>query len=233
MIKANWPAPKNIIAGCTTRADGNMATHVGDDLNTVLGNREKFKASLGVAREPLWLQQEHTATIVCADNDFAKPPLADASFAEKPGNICVVMTADCLPILMCNKQATKVAAVHAGWRGLADGILLRSIDAMQAAPEDLLVWFGPAISKDVFEVGDDVRDAFLSKKTALPAHFTEHKPGKYCCDMLAIARFQLAQKGIFVSYGGEHCTYLDANNFYSYRRDGKTGRMASFVFIAD
>ncbi len=233
MIIADWPAPKNIIAGTTTRKNGNLATHVNDDINVVLQNRATLREKLNLNTEPVWLEQKHTVDIVCADEAFNAPPIADASFARKVGSICIVMTADCLPILICNKQGTIVAAVHAGWRGLADGILLKTIAQLQLEPEDLLVWFGPAIGKDVFEVGDDVRDAFLSQNTGLSEHFSDHKPGKYMCDMLNIARFQLAEKGIYVSYGGEHCTYTDADQFYSYRRDGQTGRMVSFILIAE
>ncbi len=231
MIFPDWPAPANIRAATTTRMSGNIAMHVNDDPILVLQNRAMLMRELELPNEPLWLDQKHTTTLICADDHFDNPPVADASYSVQPGHVCVVMTADCLPILICNKQGTLVSAIHAGWRGLANGVLLKTLEQLPAKQQDLLVWLGPGIGKEAFEVGEDVRNAFLSQNTALPEHFADFKPGKYLCDMDAIARFQLSQKNIHTSYGGGYCTYTDRDRFYSYRRDGDTGRMATLIWM--
>ena len=236
-IFPDWPAPKNIKAATTTRTGGysqspfdsfNLASHVEDDTNAVAKNRKSLMEELGLPSEPVWLEQVHSAVAIDASNKNHK---ADASVTAQAGTVCAAMTADCLPVLFCNKQGTQVAAAHAGWRGLADGILESTIDMINSQPDELMAWMGPAIGPEIFEVGDEVRDAFINYLPQAEQAFKQTISGHWLADIYLLARQRLEQKGVTHLYGGSFCTYTEKERFYSYRRDGKTGRMASLIWM--
>ncbi|WP_040724776.1 peptidoglycan editing factor PgeF [Thiomicrorhabdus sp. Kp2] len=243
-ISPNWPVPKNIKAFCTTRKGGeskrpfdsfNLATHVEDDLNTVLQNRQLLQEVAHLPSTPIWLNQQHTdrAISLVADSEFTQPPIADASWAQTPDVVCVVMTADCLPILITDMDGTCVAAIHAGWKGLADRIVSKTIKDLPVEPEKLMAWVGPAISQQHFEVGQDVFDAFIAKDMKHKAYFEikEQAENKYLADLPGLVTSELNALGVNDVYQSGLCSYDDEEHFYSYRRDGKTGRMASLIWI--
>ena len=207
-ISADWPAPANIVAGTTLR-DGDY----------------KLPA------EPQWLKQVHGEGVVRAGSaDFdAGPPDADAIFGDQAGDICVVATADCLPVLLCSRDGAEIAAVHAGWRGLSGGVIEATLAAMSSLPGDLIVWLGPAISQSAFEVGDEVREQFGPWGQSDSPHFTANERGRWQADLFGLATARLQHLGVSAVFGGGLCTYADAARFYSFRRDGSTGRMLSFV----
>ena len=246
-IQPDWPAPCHVKAFSTTRVGGvsanqyssfNLAQHVNDCADKVSENRLQLIHDLKLPSEPLWLEQVHGNRVLDIDvtlntsrsRDENKPFQADACFTAKSRYICVVMTADCLPVLICNRQGNKVAAVHAGWRGLQMGVIENTIDAMQLLPEDTLLWFGPAIGAQNFEVGAEVRQLFVDEIRQTEAAFRANREGHYLLDIYQLARIRLQQKGINQIYGGGLCTYAEASRFYSYRRDGETGRMASLIW---
>ncbi len=243
-ILPDWPAPDRVRAFMTTRAGGvsrppydglNLATHVGDDPAAVAENRRLLRACL--PDEPLWLQQVHGVEVAIAGRD-APGVVADAAVASSPGQVCAVLTADCLPVLLCDERASVVAAAHAGWRGLAAGVLEATVRAMGIGPGRILAWLGPAIGPDAFEVGAEVRQAFLDHhplsaiafRPALPGTLDE-APKKWLANLPALARIRLAAMGVDRIYGGQGCTYRDAGRFFSYRRDGRTGRMAAVIWL--
>lgn len=234
-IFPNWNAPENVHAVMTTRLGGvskspydsfNLATHVEDDLAAVLENRHLLKTKLNLPDEPFWLEQIHSNTVVEASTKLLLPK-ADASFTTQKNVVCVVMTADCLPVLLCSKDGKKIAAVHAGWRGLENGIISKTVAALQT--KDLTVWFGAAIGANCFEVGDEVRNAFLEKSADYANAFKENG-SQWFCDIYQLARIELLQLGISDVFGGEFCTVSDSSRFYSYRRDKQTGRMATLIW---
>jgi len=252
-IKPEWSAPDNVQAFSTTRIGGaslapyagfNIAEHVGDEQQKVDENRELLVSDLGLAKPPFWLEQVHGVDLVDVDLDFKYDSpnkssvfaKADASASVTPHNICAIMTADCLPVLFCNKQGTWVAAVHAGWRGLASGILEKAVEVYKGSSSDIIVWLGPAISQHHFEVGEEVRQIFLENSLSNSVAFVKsnseiaEEKVKYRCDLYQISRMILGNYGIEV-FGGEFCTFSDPDQFYSYRRDGETGRMASLIWI--
>lgn len=228
-------------ACCTTRSGGvslglyrslNLGDHVGDTPEQVARNRELLRIALNLPAEPLWLRQVHRCEV--AEIDHATPGcVADASIARRPGQVCVVLTADCLPLLICDRRGRQVAAVHAGWRGLAAGVIESTLTALGEAPQDLLVWLGPAIGPTAFEVGPEVRDAFLAADPGAASAFSHRSGGKWLADIYALARARLAQAGVSQVYGGSDCTYSDPDRFYSFRRDGVTGRMASLIWLGN
>lgn len=238
-IAPDWPAPSWVRACCTTRAGGvsdgpygslNLGDHVGDAPRRVAENRAILGVDLALPVEPLWLAQVHGCAV--AQVGSARPGCpADASIARAPGQVCAVLTADCLPLLICDPRGRSVAAVHAGWRGLAAGVIESTLAALGCAPADLLVWLGPAIGPDAFEVGPEVRAAFLAVDPALAPAFRPCPGDKWLADLYALARARLAAAGVARVYGGGLCTYRDARRFFSFRRDGATGRMASLIFI--
>jgi len=251
-ISPNWLVPKNIKAFCTTRKGGNserpfdafnLATHVEDDLPTVMQNRALLIELANLPSTPIWLNQLHTdKALELGSNSnslFAEPPIADASWTQTPNIVSVVMTADCLPILVTDIQGTCVAAIHAGWKGLADNIVTKTIQSMPVKPQDLMAWIGPAISKEYFEVGQDVLDAFINngiennENTDIQSYFEVKKEvkGKYLADLPGLVNRELNQLGVNQVYQSGLCSYEDEEHFYSYRRDGKTGRMASVIWI--
>ncbi len=239
-IRPDWPAADSVQARVTTRCGGysqgpyrglNLASHVDDLDEHVRANRRLLKRLLRLPAEPMWLDQVHGVTVVDAAA-CGPAPVADASFAKTPDTVCGVLTADCLPVLICDRQGSRVAAAHAGWRGLLAGIVERTVAALDSAPEDLLVWLGPAIGPGVFEVGDEVKQAFEADSAQAAEAFVPSRPGHWLADLFELGRQRLRRLGIESVYGGGLCTYSDAGQFYSYRRDGKTGRMASLIWIA-
>ncbi len=235
-IEADWPAPANVHAVTTLRSGGvsggayaslNAAAHVGDRPEDVAQNRLRIKERLRLPAEPAWLRQVHGTAVVEAEQ-VDEPVEADASHSERAGTVCAVLTADCLPVLFTNREGTRVAAAHAGWRGLAAGIVERTVDALGGG--DLLVWLGPAIGPECFEVGADVRRAFLRKSADCAAAFKAKSDDKWLADIYLLARIILNQEGIERVFGGGCCTVSDAERFYSYRRDGETGRMATLIW---
>lgn len=248
IILPQWDAPDTIKSLLTTRQGGcsnapfysfNLAEHVGDNSRDVKENRLKLAEFL--PSEAFWLNQVHSNTIV--DAGVAEIGTdADGSYSTRSKVVCVVMSADCLPVLICNRQGTGVAAIHAGWRGLVNGIVEQGVkkllDASQCRPEDILVWLGPAIGSQKFEVGNEVRQAFLKKspekdKKSIEQCFSPlKKSNKYLADIVQLARLRLLRQGVKNISGGDYCTYTQEDKFFSYRRDGKTGRMASLIWIA-
>lgn len=255
VITPDWTTPANVRAVLTTREGGyslppydgfNLATHVGDTAAAVARNRALLRGRLPA--EPIWLSQVHGVQV--ADASDVKPAklgqstaaaVADAIVAHVPGLVCVVMTADCLPVLLCDDDGTVVAAAHAGWRGLADGVLEATIARMRVAPDKLRAWLGPAIGPDHFEVGDEVRAAFVRADPLAAAAFRPAvcesmaaeaaATGKWWADLFILARQRLLRAGVTHIEGGSVCTYADDRRFYSYRRDGRTGRFASLVWL--
>lgn len=237
-ITADWPAPANINAVTTLRTGGisqgefsslNPADHVNDKVQHVLANRQKINAMLSLPAEPVWLRQTHSIQAVCADQVTGIPE-ADASYTMQSNIVCTVLTADCLPILLCGLQRTSIAAIHGGWRGLLNGIIGSTLCKMPGG--EFMAWLGPAISAQSFEVGDDVRNAFINKSGQFTAAFTDHADGKYLADIYQLARILLNNAGIQQIYGGQYCTVRESERFFSYRRDGLTGRMATMVWKA-
>ncbi len=239
-IRADWPAPQRILAGTTTRSGGvslgvyaslNVAGHVGDTDESVELNRQKMIEMCGLPAEPRWLRQVHGTRVAYAGSvEFGDAaPAADAAIADSAGEVCAVLTADCLPILLCATDGSEVAAAHGGWRGLAAGICEATVAALSTAPELLIAWLGPAISQSAFEVGDEVRAAFIAVDPSAARCFCENEHGRWQADLYALARQRLATAGVGNVYGGGLCTYADAQRFFSYRRDGECGRMASFI----
>ncbi len=239
IIKPDWPAPAAVQALVTTRAGGvslppydslNLGDHVGDDPVAVVLNRQRLHALLPA--EPRWLKQVH-GTVVAKADMIVEPVEADAAVSFTAGMVCAVLTADCLPVLFCNRQGTRVAAAHAGWRGLAAGVLEAAAAAMQCPSSDILAWLGPAIGPQAFEVGEEVREAFVRDLPAAAGAFAPRQSGKWLADIYELARLRLARAGVREVYGGGLCTYSDSERFYSYRRDKATGRMAALVWLGD
>lgn len=237
LIVPDWPAPSNVRALVTTRGGGvsaspygsfNLGAHVGDLPEAVAENRSRLRCLL--PDEPVWLDQVHGTTVLEADC-AAGLAQADASLARRPGVVCSVMTADCLPVLFCDDTGSVVAAAHAGWRGLAAGVLEATVARMAVAPECVLAWLGPAIGPTAFEVGAEVRDAFVAADPGAAEAFVGHQqPDKWLADLFMLARRRLVRAGVSRVYGGGLCTVSDVARFYSYRRDGVTGRFASMVW---
>lgn len=242
LIQPNWPVPAQVHAYSTTRLQGysngdyaglNLALHVDDEPLRVEQNRQLLKQTLHLANEPLWLNQVHQNRVVNAAANVQQIPQADASFTDQADKICVVMTADCLPVLFCNKQGSKVAAAHAGWRGLAGGVLEATLQAMHEPADEIIAWLGPAIGAEAFEVGEEVREAFVKRFSSSEAAFHAARPGHYLADIYELARIVLRAAGVQGIYGDSFCTFNDANQFYSYRRDGTTGRQASLIWLGE
>lgn len=236
-IKPDWPLPSHVHAAMTLRSGGistggyaslNPANHVNDNPKHVQANRQTIKHMLQLPAEPVWLQQVHGVQVVKADQAHGLPE-ADASFSDQPSTVCVVLTADCLPILFCGDNGAVIAAAHAGWRGLQGGVIEQTLLAMRCS--DISIWLGPAIGPDNFEVGDDVRDAFVTDNSKAAKAFKAQDPGKWLADIYQLAKLQLNELGVEQIYGGGYCTVADEQRFYSYRRDGAaTGRMASLIW---
>ena len=236
-IKPDWPAPPGIRAASTLRVGGastgryeslNLGSHVGDKPESVSENRNQLVTSLGLPSPPGWLTQVHgNSAVDAADSDA---PEADAGYTHESGVVCAVMTADCLPILLCKQDGSGIAAVHAGWRGLENGIVEASIDTLGSP--NLLAWLGPAIGPEAFEVGAEVRASFLAKSKDYTTAFSAAGQDKYLADMYQLGRITLIRAGVNVAdiFGGGWCTYHQPNDFFSYRRDHTTGRMATLIW---
>ena len=238
-IVPDWDAPTSVKSLITTRHGGvslppfdslNLGDHVNDNPHAVAQNRTILRQLL--PSEPLWLKQVHGTGVANADNATENPE-ADASVAHARNSVCVVMTADCLPVLLCNDAGTAVAAAHAGWRGLVSGVIERSVEAMAVSPDSIMAYLGPAIGPAAFEVGDEVRLEFMEHAPAAQQAFVPHGPGKWLADIYLLARQRLNALGVTRVYGGDACTYTDKSRFFSYRRDGVTGRMAALIWMSD
>jgi len=236
-IIPGWPAPGNVRALQTTRTGGcsavpydslNLGDHVGDAALAVARNRMLLNTLL--PSEPVWLKQVHGTVVANADKAGCLPQ-ADACIARHRASVCVVMTADCLPVLLCDTQGGVVSAAHAGWKGLSAGVIEATVRAMDVAPQNLMAWLGPAISQDAFEVGEEVRAMFVDADPQAAAAFVPGLPGKWFADIYALSRLRLNALGITSIHGGDHCTYRESERFFSYRRDGVTGRMGTFVWL--
>ena len=236
-IVPDWPAPPGVRALVTTRDGGvstggyaslNLAAHVGDDAAAVAENRRRLRTHLPA--EPAWLSQVHGVHVVDALAASANVE-ADAAVARAPGAVCAVLTADCLPVLLCDESGTMVAAAHAGWRGLAGGVIEATVQAMAVAPQRLLAYLGPAIGPQSFEVGPEVREAFLAHSAEAASAFVAKGDDKFFADLYRLATQRLRALGTVRIFGGGRCTLREAGLFYSYRRDHTTGRMASLVWM--
>lgn len=241
LIYPGWPAPAQVKAVMTTREGGvsaapfdslNVGDHVDDDPVAVYDNRKVLIERCQLPSQPVWLSQVHGPTTLKYDL-ACTGDAADAIVANQHSQVCAVMTADCLPVLFCNKQGTVVGAAHAGWRGLEAGILESTLSEMQCPSQDVLVWLGAAIGPNVFEVGSEVRQAFMAKHPETEQAFRAHGGSKWLADIYALARIRLHNAGIRTEhmFGGEWCTYSQSEQFYSYRREPRTGRMVSLIWL--
>ncbi len=243
-IKPDWPAPDNVRALSTSRLGGvssapfdelNLGDHVGDDPQVVQQNRQCLRDVLQLPAEPLWLEQVHGVEVYCptANGSVGDVPRADASVVRVHNQVAVIMTADCLPVLFCDAAGTRVAAAHAGWRGLCNGVLEYTVEQLDCEPGEIMAWLGPAIGPEAFEVGSEVRAAFMEKDArAATAFKAGQSEGKYLADIYQLARQRLDKIGVEQVYGGGFCTFTDSKRFFSYRRESRTGRMASLIWMA-
>jgi len=238
-IDAGWPAPAHVRAVTTVRTGGiseppyasfNLAMHVGDDTDRVRANRERLAEMLQLPMAPRWLTQVHGTTVIDAATETSGFE-ADGSFTDQAGVVCAVLTADCLPVFLCDQEGTRVAVLHAGWRGLAAGVIEAGIRALSVDPGALYAWLGPGISAQAYEVGDDVRNTFVQRSAAAATAFRANGPGKWWADIYDLARQRLETAGVARISGGEFCTFRDATRFFSFRRDGRCGRMASLIWM--
>lgn len=235
-IEADWPAPESVVAGTTTRQGGvssgsylsyNLGKHVGDDDDCVAENRRLFVSACDLPREPDWLTQVHGCAVAVSGE--ITPDEADAAITRNAGDVVAVLTADCLPLLLCADDGAEIAAIHGGWRGLAGGVVASTLSRMTTPRKRIMAWLGPAISKAAFEVGGEVREAFVGADPGSASCFEANEHGRWQADLYAIARRHLLAAGVEAVFGGDYCTYRDRERFFSYRRDGQCGRMASFV----
>jgi len=240
ILRPEWPAPSGVRAFMTTRAGGvsvgryasmNLGQHCGDDEDAVAENRRRAAALCG-GRAPRWLEQVHGIDVVDADasSGVAPAPRADASIARREGTVCAIQVADCMPVLFADSGGAAVAAAHAGWRGLVGGVLEATVRALDVEPGRIFAWLGPAIGPQAYEVGDEVRAAFLGRDSAAAAAFRPSRSGHWYLDLYWEARRRLTAAGLGVIHGGGWCTLSDPARFYSFRRDGQTGRMAAFIW---
>jgi YfiH family protein len=238
-IVPDWPVPKQVRAFVTTREGGvsvgpfasmNLGLRVQDNAQSVLRNRALLRALL--PQEPKWLAQVHGTHVVDADVSEAEVQ-ADAAYARRPGTVCAVLVADCVPVFFSARDGSAVAVAHAGWRGLAGGVLESTVEALAMPARELLVWLGPGIGPDAFEVGEDVRQAFVGRDRHARKAFRPHAAGKWLCDLFLLARQRLHALGVGAVYGGGLCTHSDPTRFFSHRRDRLTGRMAALAWLHD
>lgn len=240
----DWPAPQRVRALHTQRYGAgvsrapfdhfNLGARCGDDAAAVAENRELLLHGARLPQAPRWLNQVH-GTAVCRFDATQRldEPEADAAVTAVPRCVLAVLTADCLPLLLCAQDGSEVAAVHAGWRGLCAGVIEESVAAMRAAPARILAWLGPAAGPQAYEVGDEVRSAFITRDAQAERGFRSTRPGHWACDLYALARQRLAAIGVVQAVGGDSCTISDPARFFSHRRDARTGRMASLIWIED
>lgn len=238
-IVPDWPAPNHIKAFTTTRLNGvsstpfqsfNLAHHVGDSIDHVLKNRALLKNNLKLPNEPIWLNQAHSNHVINLDQNNSDE-IADGSYTTHKNKVCVILTGDCLPILLCDKTGKEIAAVHGGWRGLLAGVIESALMYFKSSPENIYAWLGPAIGPQVYEVGDDVRDPFIAVDKNATHAFKPYKQSKWLANIYLLAQQRLEKYGVTAIYGGNHCTYSEADKFFSHRRDKETGRMANLIWI--
>lgn len=240
-IFPTWSAPKNIKAFTTLRTGGvsqppfdsfNLGDHVGDEKIAVQTNRGLLRQFFALPQDPVFLNQIHSTKVLTLPYQGLDLN-ADAVFSQQPNQVCLVMTADCLPVLFCNQAGTQVAAAHAGWRGLCDGVLEQTVAQFDCEPAEILAWLGPAIGPDAFQVGEDVKMQFMAKDPNAHSAFRTDpsQPDKYLANLYQLATQRLNNLGITQITGGEYCTFYQKEKFFSYRRDGKTGRMASLIWF--
>lgn len=237
-IEPDWPAPPSVHAVFTTRVGGvseapfdsfNLGLHVGDDAQCVQRNRELLAGELELPAEPSWISQTHGTRAVVLEDESSRD--ADAAITRTPGQVAAVMVADCLPVLLCARDGSEVAALHAGWRGLQAGVIPSALERMRADPANLMAWIGPGISREFFEVGDEVLEAFDDSIDGARDYFEAHGPGHWLCDLGGLAERVLECQGVGRIWRDPQCSYRDAGRFYSYRRDRVTGRMAALIWI--
>jgi polyphenol oxidase len=243
-LTPSWPVPANVRALSTLRGGGastgryaslNLGDHVQDAPEVVAENRRRLRAAAGLPAEPAWLAQVHGVRIadldLLPDDSSALPSAADGAITRAPGRICAILTADCLPVLFASEAGDAVAAAHAGWRGLAGGVIEAAVQALGVAPASLLVWLGPAIGPRHFEVGPEVRDELLRADSGALAAFVPNSRGRFMADLPGLARRRLERLGITRIYGAGECTHQEPDRFFSHRRDGQTGRQATLVWL--
>jgi hypothetical protein len=237
-----WPVASHVRAFCTLRTGGvsaapyaslNLATHVGDAPAAVGENRRRLHSQLSLPAEPLWLEQVHGIRVLDADAPGGARAPADAAITRKSGRVLAVLVADCLPVLLATRAGDAIAVAHAGWRGLAAGVIERTVEALGAPPAQLLAWLGPAISAPHFEVGSEVRTTFVSQHAQAAAYFSANARGRWQCDLAGLARQRLGALGVGSIHDSQWCTASDPARFYSFRREGQTGRIAALLWIAD
>jgi YfiH family protein len=250
MLRPDWPAPPRVRAAVTLRAGGvsrppfdslNLAAHVGDDPEAVAENRARVRRALELPREPVWLTQVHGIEVVTlarstqatgsAATNASDAPTADAAITREVGEVCAIGIADCLPVLFAARDGSVVGAAHAGWRGLAGGVLEATVRALKSEPRQLLAWLGPAIGPEQFEVGAEVRAAFLERDPRAEHAFVPNSRGRWQCDLYALARARLDALGVNATYGGGWCTFADPQRFFSFRRTGRCGRMTALIWL--
>jgi YfiH family protein len=243
-ITPDWPAPSTVRALSTLRHGGvsaapyaslNLGDHVGDSLASVAENRRRLMATAGLPAQPQWLSQVHGTDVVDLDAssgvDVGPLGPADACFARQPRHVCASLTADCLPVLLASDTGDLVGAAHAGWRGLAGGVIEALVGALPAPPERFMAWLGPAIGPQHFEVGAEVREALLRDDPGASSSFTPNARGRFLADLGQLARRRLAALGVERIYGGGHCSFAEADRYFSHRRDGTTGRQATLIWL--
>jgi len=239
VIEPDWPAPPGVVAFSTERRGGtsagayaslNLGDHVGDAPAHVAANRRELVTQLGLPSEPCWLTQVHGRRVL--DLDAEAPGEADGAVTSVAGRVCAVLTADCLPVLLASTDGARIGAAHAGWRGLAAGVLPAAIAAMHVPPAELVAWLGPAIGPASYEVGAEVREAFVARDRAAERCFVPTRPGHWLADLYGLARLSLAAAGVAAVFGGGYCTFSDAARFFSHRRGAPCGRMATLIWRA-
>jgi YfiH family protein len=239
-LEPEWPAPPGVRVISTLRQGGtsvgpyasmNLASHVGDAAASVEANRRLLRRAAQLPAEPMWLEQVHGTEVVVHDGR-SDVPRADAAITRGRGRVCAVMTADCLPVVLADRAGSRVAVAHAGWRGLAQGVVEATVRAMRCPPADLIAWLGPAIGQQAFEVGAEVRDAFVARSEKLAGCFAGNERGRFQADLYGIATAVLAEAGVTAVHGGGWCTASDPSRFFSFRRDGTTGRMATLAWLS-
>ena len=240
VLTPEWRAPHGVRAAFTLRGGGvsaapfnslNLGAHVGDSPGAVAENRRRLREGLHLPGEPVWLEQVHGTRVADLDAPGEAGSAADAVLTRRPGRVCVVQVADCMPVLFAARDGSVVAVAHAGWRGLAAGVLEAAVARLGVAAGELIAWLGPAISARHFEVGSEVRQAFLESDPGAAGAFVPNDTGRWQCDLGALARRRLAALGVTEVSGGAWCTYADPARFFSFRRDGRCGRMAALVWL--
>jgi YfiH family protein len=235
-----WPAAARVRSLVTERAGGassgsyaalNLGVHVGDSPERVAENRARLRAGVPLPSEPVWLEQVHGATVLDLDRDTVVA--ADGAVTSRAGVVCAVLTADCLPVIFAARDGSRVGVAHAGWRGLLNGVLPAAVRALRTPPADIVAWLGPAIGAASYEVGAEVRDAYLTRDAAAAAAFAPNSRGRWHADLYALARASLAKAGIAEVHGGGFCTYREADRFFSHRREAPCGRFATLVWLSD